>query len=355
MKDSYQGAMKFDTRKRRLRRCRILRKRERRRLSKQRQQVKKELIRKVWTQVIAPIAFDIETEKNHEKITAFHARLRDLLVKSKRSVLIDFSHTKQMVAGGTLLFKAELERTIKVIGRERRIRCRPPKNDKTGQVLEQVGIYGLLNYRSHIKPCDDDVVYWWHTSCSGAVGEEYERVLGQFDSQLPQNLQRGLYVGIVEAMTNANQHAYELTRADGLNYEDLDKRWWMFTQVRDEKLSVCFCDLGIGIPRSLPHKRPSLWANIKAKFIGKPPDGEAIRAAVDDSRSRTGQAHRGKGLKQLVAAMDGSKEGTLMIYSNSGCYFWRKDGARTYEKKLDYHESILGTLIIWRVPLVQEE
>lgn len=179
-------------------------------------------------------------------------------------------------------------------------------------------------------------------------------MLGEMDERLSIKVQTGLYVGIVEAMTNANHHAYEDVRDDSLNHIDRKKQWWMFSQIRDGRLSLSFCDLGIGIPRSLPLKRKSLWDKLKS--LGRPPtDGDAIKAAVEDSRSRTGHQHRGKGLKQLVAAVDTARDARLIIYSNAGRYDCRKTNHQMIEEKYDYRGSILGTLILWSVPLAEEE
>ncbi len=104
-------------------------------------------------------------------------------------------------------------------------------------------------------------------------GQRALELLGDLDDRLPSRLQRGLYDGIVEAMTNANHHAYEQIRDDGLRHEDLQKEWWMFSQVRENRLSVSFCDLGIGIPRSLPLKRKTLWAQLLLSNPGRSGSG----------------------------------------------------------------------------------
>lgn len=347
--------MKRETTKTRIRRQRIVMKRQRRTSKKRRRSQRKTRQRANWFDVAAPPVFDLYNKYHRERIIAFVTKVRNFVVRQSRYVVLDFSQTERMISDGTLLLKAELARVLRIIGNTPRIKCRPPKKEKVAQVLQQVGIYDLLNYRSHVKPSDNDVICWRHFSGIGAIGEAYEQILGSLDDKISSKLQMGLYDGIVEAMTNANHHAYEMIRLDGLNHTDDRKEWWMFSQIRDDHLSVTFCDLGIGIPRSLPIKKAGLWAKLKKQLGMSPPDGDAIRAAVDESRSRTGLPHRGKGLRQLVATVDKATEGGLLIYSNAGCYSCRKHYDKRQEDSFDYKGSILGTLICWRLPLDQEE
>lgn len=339
----------------RQRRQRIMRKRERRRFKNRRQRQLKISLRADWFDIVAPPIFDLYKKHHRDHVIAFTAKLRNFVVQKSRFVVIDFTRTERMFSDGTLLFKAELARILRIVGSTAKIKCRPPKNKKVAQVLQKVGVYSLLRYRSHVEPSDNDVIYWRHSSGTGARGEEYERVLGYLDDKISSCVQTGLYDGIVEAMTNANHHAYEMLRLDGLEYEDSKKEWWMFSQVKDDHLSVTFCDLGIGIPRSLPLKKQKLWVRLMQLFGREPSDGHAIKAAVEESRSRTGLPHRGKGLRQLVAAIDRANEGHLLIYSNAGCYSCRKHDNTRREENFDYKGSILGTLIFWTLPLEKEE
>jgi len=255
-----------------------------------------------------------------------------------------------MISGGTLLLLAEISRIIRITRHSIPMRCLPPKNYKVAQVLEQVGINNLLRSKVKVRPIAHDVVSWRAANGHLAEGEKYNDILGHYDGVISENLKTGLYLGLTEAMTNTNQHAYEKERQDGLNYSDQSKDWWMFSQKKDGKLSVVFCDLGIGIPTSLPLKNPGLWKKLKKK-LGNPADGECIREAVEATHSRTGQHHRGKGLKQLVSTIDKIKGGRLIIFSNHGCYVMRDGEENVYNMK----NSILGTLISWSLPLEESQ
>jgi len=230
--------------------------------------------------------------------------------------------------------------------RKAKIRCREPDNRKIRQVLKQTGIHRLIGSYSGLKATHDDVVHWRYATGSDVNGQKYDEVLGKYDGNLPSAPDKGLYLGLTEAMTNCHHHAYIEPRRDGLGQKNEPKTWWMFSQERNNKLTVVFCDLGVGIPTTLPRTEPSLWSRIVSTFAS-PEDGIVIEEAIKYSRSRTRQTYRGKGLRQLVDVIDGLPGAALKIYSNRGCYTYR-GGVGSVET---YTTSILGTLIEWTIPL----
>jgi hypothetical protein len=143
-------------------------------------------------------------------------------------------------------------------------------------------------------------------------------------------------------MTNAHQHAYIDQRGDGITTPSTYRPWWMFSQEKDGKLSVVFCDLGIGIPSSLPRTRPRLW-----HLMRNMTQGRQIEGAVRESQTRTKKQHRGKGLRQIIQTISSSEGGKAIILSNKGWYSM-KAGKRASG---DFSDSIMGTVIYWRMPL----
>lgn len=125
----------------------------------------------------------------------------------------------------------------------------------------------------------------------------------------------------------------------------------MFSSEMKGVLSIVFCDLGAGIPRTLPIKRKSVWNRLRRKGLRS--DSEIIKFAIKDSVSRTRKSHRGKGLRQIVHAVNGVVDAEAVVYSNRGAVSVRSGGLT---RAVDYRDSILGTLIFWRIPLhVKEE
>ncbi len=292
----------------------------------------------------APVKFTIILEADRRNLLLFLERMRDTIVISKQAVLIDFTTTQKMIADGTLLFYAELCR-LKRLGGSLKIRCVPPRNQKVAQVLKQVGIFDLIGYRTKIKTTYADVIHWRSANGHEVIGEKFDEVLGHYDGQITEVLSQELYRGFSEAMTNCHHHAYIGIRPDGLNVAHDPKEWWMFSQQRDGWLNVVFCDLGIGIPGTLPIKRPSLWRRILT--FGGQLDAHAIQEALIESRTRTGLHHRGKGLKQLVDVIARVGNGEVNIFSNKGLFTLKPNSESIHQFK----DDIYGTLISWRVPI----
>ena len=119
----------------------------------------------------------------------------------------------------------------------------------------------------------------------------------------------------------------------------------MFSQEKDGWLTVVFCDLGIGIPGTLPIKKPSLWKRFQN--FGSQLDAHAIQEAIGESRTRTGLHHRGKGMKQLVDVVARMGSGQVTIFSNKGSFTLKSNTESIFQ----YKDNIFGTLINWRVPI----
>ncbi|WP_163008977.1 hypothetical protein [Burkholderia contaminans] len=262
----------------------------------------------------------------------------------QKAVVLDFSRTMKMYADGTLLFVAELRRLIRETKGAVTVSCDVPKSDKVAQVLKQIRIFELLGTSCNVEPKDDDVTSWRYAHDHRVDGTKYDEVLGAYDGQMADALTTQLYKGITEAMTNVVNHAYIAPRRDGLPVQT-DPEWWMFSREMDGTLAIVFCDLGAGIPVTLPVKKPSLWDRIAR--LGKASDAQVIAHAIQDSISRTKASHRGKGLGQIVKAIDSVPRSEVVVLSNRGGY--RRRNGRT--NLTHYRDSIMGTMIMWRVPL----
>ena len=267
---------------------------------------------------------------------------------SGSALCLDFSRTEKLAADGTLLFFAELRRLIKHSETALKISCIPPTNNKVSQVFQQIGLFSLLGVVSGATPQDDDVVNWRFAHGHKVDGARYEDVLANFDGDIANELQQSLFTGITEAMTNVVNHAYDKPREDGAGIAN-SREWWMFSQAKNGLLTVAFLDLGAGIPRTLPENRPTVWRRFLQ--VGKRLDSRAIDYAVTDSISRTNESHRGKGLGQILRVVDSVKGGEMAILSNFGALI-RKNGVT---QRIDYRDSIMGTLIYWNIPLEPEE
>lgn len=265
--------------------------------------------------------------------------------KQHRTLVIDFTRTEQFISSGTLLFYAELNRLIAYSDGKVKLRCTEPANDRASQVLKQIGIYRLCSNHSKVKPCRSDVVHWQAVQGTLVDNSLCAPAIEGFQDRLSTEMIDELLGGLGEAMTNAIHHAYDDVRQDGLNFNG-GTDWWMFSQEKDGQLSVVFCDLGVGIPATLPMKRPNLWRKLVLR-TPEPTDEDCIREAIVEGRTRTNLDGRGYGLGNIVDVVEHIPEGVVVVYSNSGRY----DSRGNTPYPLNYADSILGTMIYWNVPI----
>ncbi len=309
----------------------------------------------------APEIFELINSKNHRKLLEFIGKFRDKVLIHKKKVIIDFSNTKRMVVCGSLLFFSELHRIERELGSLNLVSCISPKDETVSQVLKHLGILKMLNNNSSIIPKRSDVINWKTASGEITDATKVGQILEE-QSKLPKDKSKKLYRGVSEAMTNVSQHAYMNLRNDGAKIVG-DKGWWMFCREEEDHISVAFCDLGVGIPITLPktmeeNKEESLFMTILQKLFGsdkeKYSDGELIRAAIEIKRSRTQKRHRGKGLLDMIKAIETTQGGRLTILSNKGGYLYNLNSTKPSEDIKNYKDSIFGTLIIWSLPISRD-
>ena len=295
---------------------------------------------------IAPKVFDISSKHDRKNLMFFIRKMNSICKHDKKTTILDFTNTTHMVSGGTLLFRAHLCKLMND-NPEFKIKIRLSKEIKINQVLKQIGALELLGQYPNIDTDHPDVVNWRYAQGAGALGEKYEEILGHYDGAITPALSERLYLGLTEAMTNTRHHAYPDTVSGEEHISSDGNEWWMFSQEKDGNLYVVFCDLGMGIPASLPNKKPSLWAKITKRFGTKPKDSKVISEAIKHSQSRTKLEYRGKGLKQLTGILEQTEGGGLHLFSNYGCYTSANGGVSLSDQKV----SINGTLIAWSMPI----
>lgn len=335
---------------------RIIKKRTRRLRKKRREMEysKRRRLRKICggsycppLKIVAPEKICIGTDEMRGRVIEFLAELRRPFIAGKTgTVLIDMHGTTRFVVDGTLLFYAELHRLLDIGRGNLRIRIKPPKNQKADQVLCQIGAYKLCGMDRACKSNFNDVVHWRVARGYVVDNSLCAPAIEAFEGQLAPPLLDGIFRGLGEAMTNTRHHAYMDTRGDGLNYKQPESDWWMFSQARDGMLSVVFCDLGVGIPNTLPIKKKSLFEKIVSLGLSES-DSAYIEQAIEDTRTRTHLPGRGHGLGNIVDTVSRYEKGMVLIFSNRGSYTLKHGKVVTH----DFKENIMGTLIYWHVPL----
>lgn len=294
----------------------------------------------------SPDALNLFDNVTRVSILNFISDIHGLVRAGRRKILLDFTCTTKFSSGGTILLLAEMTRLCHLYP-ELVLKGLCPRNGKAAQVMKQTGLAKILRMSVGAVVRDHDVVNWKCASGQGALGERCDEILGPYDGVIAEALSDHLYRGLTEAMTNVHHHAYIQSRGDGFDYDPAYRPWWMFSQEKDGCLNVVFCDLGCGIPATLPIRQAKWWKYARRFGIDTQGEGKLIQGAVRNSQSRTRKLHRGKGLRQIAETISLEPQGRVHIYSNRGLYTIRDKVERTF----DYRGSIMGTVIQWRMPL----
>ncbi|WP_180089478.1 hypothetical protein [Acinetobacter sp. YH12219] len=305
--------------------------------------------------------------KSRKRLRKITKKFREYYFRKDVCLRLNFKDTKLMYSDGTLYLLAELE-TLTLINPDITFKIIPSDEKIVNQVLEQTGILKLL--KQSIKFDDDEfdesVKYWNYSSGHNSEIDSADSMLDDFDEILSEDTSKNIFTSLTEALTNCHHHAYEEKRIP--TESKSIKKWWLFSQERDGVLTVCVCDLGIGIPRSLTRNAPNVkedWFTRLKGFItenkGKyDKDSAAIKAAIEIGNTRTNLPNRGKGLNQIINKINTMCEhrASIAIYSNKGSYIINRGFVTDLPTTdiingiaIPYTESIEGTVIVWHIPL----
>lgn len=301
-----------------------------------------------------------ESVKMPQVLGIYREDERNLLLSSVRSIhakavkfahsgrlCLDFTETRKIYPHGMLYLYAEVK-NLSNISPRLRVVCKKSRNDKVNHVLHQVGMLSLCHHKFTEKKKYDDVIHW--RACHGieVLGEKFDSVIDPDDvlKKLPASMD--IYGGCVEATKNAHAHAYIERRAlSSVNYKNT--AWWIFSQIKDGKIAVVVCDLGIGIPKTLPKTNKNFFRKILANITSRT-DAHLIEGAIDTPSSRTQRGYRGNGLKKIAMTAADDRRASFAIYSGKG-YVGTVSGRR---QKLNYSCALPGTIIAWVLPIGED-
>lgn len=306
------------------------------------------------TRVSVPVSINVCSIPNRKDTIRFFAKMRSSAF-SGNSIILDFSRTKFLTAPGMLLFIAEVDRIKRIMGDKFDFRISNLKENVVRQVLIQIGFFDLCGYATDKisrKGFREDTRHWQFAS-GERVDDEANAAFDRIEGRIAKAAFKGIWKGLSEALVNSVQHAYLQPR--GTNGPPMNlKRWWMFTQERDGKLTIAVCDLGIGIPRSLPlNWRDSVLSQIASKIASTGPDVRAVRTALEVGKTRTMEGHRGRGLPEIWQAVRNFDGSGILIHSNHARLAWNAEERQEHER--EFSNSVSGTLVMWTVPTIDGE
>lgn len=297
----------------------------------------------------------LDLVKNFEETAEVIRAIRQITLKEKRPVLLDFTNVKILHPSALLLLLAEIHR-CRLIHGSSRLDGTYPKVLKIERMLDATGFFKLLGVTSRIKnkPTRYPMEYvGFHSDIrevKGTVRHFRESLLGTTIKMSP-HARRRLYRAVSEAMLNVGHHAYP---KGSYRTNPEQGRWWLTGHVnrRAGELTVMFCDLGVGIAATLPKIYPiELIRAALAMIPGiRPNDAEMIQAGMEIGRTSTGEDGRGRGLNDLRKFVEDVGSGELHIFSRKGHFSYSPENG---ERTSNYRIGMGGTLITWTVPIAR--
>jgi hypothetical protein len=291
---------------------------------------------------------------SHFVVTAEAIRsIRRLALKEKRPVMLDFSDVTTLRPSALLLLLAEIHRSRLMHGSSR-MTGSYPKDPKIERMLDATGFFKLLGVKSRIKqkpqryPMEHVGYHSEKHEVKGTVRKFRESLLGT-KIVMSAAVRSRLYRAITEAMLNVSHHAYPVSKT---KMHPERGRWWLTGSVNRKAgiLTIMFCDLGVGIPDTLPKiYTMELIRSVLSLLPGiKPDDAQMIRAGMTIGRTATGVEGRGRGLNDLRRFVEDVGVGELHIFSRKGHYLYDPVNG---DKIVNYGIGMGGTLIMWSVPI----
>lgn len=297
-------------------------------------------------------------ENNHGRVVSVLNEIRRVAYNPRESAAFDMSKIREISPTAALLTVAELDRLLAM----KSTRLQPVNvstwDPNVSRKLEEMGFFDFLQTTTQGQPEGGEgrTRYVRFETGSLADGEAFDRFQQTHLDPVFEELPGDLYAAVTEAMVNVSQHAYRDGRRRHRRKEP--KRWWLSAsfEVEERRMSVMICDLGQGIPQTLPRMhREQLRELIGdlgfSEFLKD--DARMIRAAHELGRAASGEPHRGKGLPTNIRGyLDGvGVPAKYRVLSRRGEYVYETDGARTKESTIAHSSLLSGTLIVWELEL----
>lgn len=303
-----------------------------------------------WVDVEVPE--ELCLDHHYEETVKLIRTLRELALKERRPVRLRFENVKSIKASALLLLLAEIHR-CRIVRGPHLVTGTYPKDEKLERMLCAMGFFEILKVKNRVTVKRTYPMNYIKFASAAKLKEHQARqlraeLLGDKIEMSPIH-RRKLQRAITEAMLNAVQHAYPKSSAKSHPGRN---RWWLSGTYnsRSKDLTIMFCDLGVGIPGTIT--KLYVVEKIRAVLSLLPgiqiSHGQLIEAAMTLGRTSTGRQGRGRGLNDLRKFIDQANAGELKIFSGKGSYTYHAGGR---EETDDYHQSIGGTLIKWRVPI----
>lgn len=290
--------------------------------------------------VSAPERFFTVDEAARGQLLLFLNRVEQYLSQGV-GVRIRFDNVKELHPCGTLVFMARLDCWLATY--PGKLSCNYPMDEVVEELFQHVNVLQRLGLKPRKEVVRHDKVAHWHYHCgSNADPSGFRDLTAQVISQIDHP--NGPLFGdcLNEAITNTVGHAYENFNGSKLPTEL--RKWWIFSQYKDERFFVAIYDVGQGIPTSL-RRKPEWTEYLRVRQYN---DAYAIQSAIESNRTRTNQPERGQGLPEMLEFSKGLQAGGLMIMSARGGFEYKPVTGQS--KRRNFHAKLPGTLVQWAIP-----
>lgn len=266
-------------------------------------------------------------------------------LKAGEKVRLNFDDVKELHPCGTLVFISQLDRWLEQY--PSKLSCDYPKDEVVEQLFQHVSILSRLGLPPR-KKIDNDRVTFWHYHCGSKADPSGFKDLTLSVIDEIDHPERALFADCLnEAVCNTVGHAYKFFDQDVLPTSH--RKWWIFSQYRDDRLFVVIYDAGEGIPKSL-RRKPEWREYLKFRQYN---DSRIIESAIISNRTSTKQPERGKGLPEMLEFSKLLRAGGLSIWSAKGGFEY--DASAEKLRRHKFKKSLPGTLVQWAIPFRKEQ
>jgi hypothetical protein len=294
--------------------------------------------------VPAPQNFYLASPDCRELLFQFFDRIDEALRQGRR-VNINFEKTSGLHPCGTLVFMARLDLWLeKYPGM---MTAGYPTDEVVEQLFQHLAVLEKLGRSPRHTISSERVAYW--NFYSGAKAD----LSGFKDTTLSiikgiEHPNQILFADCLnEAVCNTVGHAYKYYSEDEVPSHL--RRWWIFSEFREDRMFVAIYDAGHGIPGTL-RRKPEWVEYLKVRHYN---DDRIIQSAIVSNRTSTLQPERGKGLPEMLEFSQSLKGGGLSILSSKGAFYY--DASTGTPRRRKFALPLPGTLVQWAIPFRKEQ
>lgn len=293
--------------------------------------------------VAAPDKFELSDDVNRTAVFAFFDRVREGL-DAGRKVRIGFGATSRLHPCGTLVLMANIEAWMTTYPGQ--LLCDYPKDEIVEQLFQHVGLLAKFGHRPRREISSERVAFWHFYSGDTVDPSAFLNLTLSIIDEID-HPNAALFADCLnEAICNTVGHAYKECPVTAV--PAALRKWWIFSQYKEDRFFVAIYDIGDGIPRTL-RRKPEWIEFLRARHYK---DGSILRSAIATTRTRTRQPERGKGLPEMLEFSKSLKAGGLSILSAKGGF--RYDAETEAMRHRKFSQPLRGTLVQWAIPFRKE-